>query len=199
MSCEVKRIQQNSAQQAADQAALALKQAQQAYITCQGPAEIGRAALAEANDAMTRSVHEAEQLVAMDEILVKQLRKQESAAGTLTGAKDVIGDEAARLQSTLDDLKTQIRTQRRRFLDLGPQTPTSVAGVYFTQETDNQVLIAFLSCYGAFLLFVGLIVGLNQVPVYYFTAMTDSERWRIVLIFWGVSIGLALIGLWVGT
>lgn len=197
--CEVKRIQQNSAQQVVDQAVQARDQAKQEYLQCLGPAEQGAAALADAQGAMDATVREAEQLLFMNGFILKQLQREESNEQTLISLAEIAEDEANTMQAQIDDLKTQIRTQRRRFLDSGPQVSPAAGGLYFTKVPDNQVLIAFLSCFGAFLLFVGLLIIMNQVPIAYFDQMEMGERVKLVITMWLIGIGLAYVGFFVFT
>ena len=197
--CEVKRIQQNSAQQVVDQAMQARDQAKQDYLQCLGPAEQGAAALADAQGALDQSVKEAEQLLFMNGFILKQLQREANNEQTLISLAEIAEGEANTMQGQIDELKTQIRTQRRRFLDSGPQVSPAAGGLYFTKVPDNQVLIAFLSCYGAFLLFVGLLIIMNQLPISYFDRMTMGERAKLVITMWLIGLGLAYVGFYVFT
>lgn len=197
--CEVKRIQQNSAQQVVDQAMQARDQAKQEYLQCLGPAEQGAAAIADAQGAMDQTVKEAEQLMFMNGFILKQLQREENNEQTLISLAEIAEGEAETMQQQIDDLKTQIRTQRRRFLDSGPQVSPAAGGAYFAKVPDNQVLIAFLSCYGAFLLFVGLLIMTGQMPGDYIAGLSMGERIKLAITVWLIGLGAAYVGFYVFT
>jgi hypothetical protein len=91
--------------------------------------------------------------------------------------------------------------EKRRFLDASPSTTTAVAGVYFTQQPDNQLLIAFLTCLVAFLLFVGILVILNKFPGLS-TLLRDTNTWERVKIvggFWVICLLITYIYLFTFT
>lgn len=195
-TCEAKRIQENSAKQVLEQAQQALASTRADYLACQGPQAQGADALATAKEPMDRAVAAAAELLTMDEFILGQLKRETTNETVLSGVSDITRKEAEKLQRELDDLKNKIRTQRRRFLDSDPQASvTGPTGLYFTQESNNQVLIAFMVCYSAFLLVAGLFVWLNHIPVDYFLKLTYQERTRITLTGWGIGVGVAAVGL----
>jgi hypothetical protein len=198
-SCEVKRIQENSAQAAVDQAIQKREQAHKDYLACLGPKEQAGAALSDATADIQRITKEAEELDYMNQFLLRQMGREASHVATYSGLADIAGAEAEKIQKEIDELKSQIRTERRRFLDASPSTSPAVAGMYFTKVPDNQVLIAFLTCFGAFFLFGGLAVLLNYVPFYYFEAMYTSERLKFVGTIWLAAVVLMYAGLFVFT
>lgn len=197
--CEAKLVGRNTAQAKVDAANASLASATADYLSCLGPESQGRAALeavAPEMDRISREMHETEYI---HELIAKQLLRQESNQVVFQGIGDVAAGEIQRMQDEIAELKKQIRTERRRFLDAGPSVSPAVGGLYFTRVPDNKVLIAFLSCFGAFLLFVGLLVLMNQVPGTYFDAMTMSERVKFVGIAWVVSLIVSWVAFYVFT
>ena len=182
--CEVKRIQQNSAQSIVDQATAAFAQSKADYVACLGPQEQGKAALENARPTMEKLAKEVETIAYMEKVILGQLRREKNAGQTLATLAESAQEEEARVQEEIERLRSEIRTEKRRFLDSSPSSSTAVAGLYFTQEPDNQVLIAFLSCFGAFLLFVSLLVIMNQIPIFYFQGLTSDQRIKLVATGW---------------
>jgi hypothetical protein len=185
---EAKRIQQNSAE-------AALEQATKEYTSClplNNRIEIAFEKLKPTTDAMMAEVN---QLGSMSKFLIKQLRSGNGDDPSVQGGIDLAKAESKKLQDEIDDLKGEIRKERRRFLDSDPQGSPAIAGLYFMKVPDNQVLIAFLSCLGALLLFVSLLVFLNQIPVPYFQALQSGERVKIIALLWIATILLTFVGL----
>ena len=184
MSCEVKRIQQNSAQATVDQATTALKQAKSEYIACLGPQEAGAVAFQDSQPAMDAAQKEAETLRFLQTFVLKQLAREASAEQTMDVLSAAARDEETKLREEIEQVKSEIRTERRRFLDAQPSVSPKVNGLYFTTEPDNQVLIAFLACFCSFLLFVGLMVIMNKFPGGFLLPMSSGERIKIVVAGW---------------
>jgi hypothetical protein len=92
------------------------------------------------------------------------------------------------LQAEIDAVKADIRKERRVFLDSNVDVSPAVHGLYFTKVPDNKILIAFLSCFGAFLLFVGLLVIFNKIPLEYFQGLTMPNRLTTVGLFWCIAL-----------
>jgi hypothetical protein len=198
-SCEVKRIQLNSAQSAVDQATVARDQAKKDYVSCLPTGDQSSMALADAQPTLDKVMKEAEEVAYMHEFVLGQLKREAGAQGTLQTLGEVAQTESTRMQEEIDRLKTEIRTERRRFLDANPSVSPSAGGLYFTKVPDNRLLIAFLSCFGGFLLFAGLLVILNHVPIYYFTAMAQGERIKFVGAVWVAAIVMMYIGFYAFT
>jgi hypothetical protein len=95
---------------------------------------------------------------------------------------------AKELQDEIDAIKADIRKERRVFMDSDVSVSPAVGGLYFTKVPDNQILIAFISCFGAFLLFVGLLIILNKVPIGYFQGMTMPNRLTTVGLVWSIAL-----------
>jgi hypothetical protein len=193
-TCEVKRIQQNSAQAMIDQATQAFNQAKSDYLSCLGPQEQGAANLEDAKPAMDKIEKEVEALVYMERFILGQLEREAKNGTTVSVLADSAREESNKISNEIEELRTEIRTEKRRFLDANPSKTTAVAGIYFTGEPDNQVLIAFLSCFGAFLLFSGLLIIMNHIPVLYLQALTMNERLTLVGTIWVVALVITYLG-----
>jgi hypothetical protein len=198
-SCEVKRIQLNSAQSAVDQATIARDTAKKDYVSCLPTGDQGQMALADAQPALDKMVKEAEEIAYMHQFVLGQLEREAGSQGTLQTLGEVAQAESTRMQEEIDRLKSEIRTERRRFLDANPSVSPASGSLYFTKVPDNQLLIAFLSCFGGFLLFAGLLIILNHVPVYYFTAMTMGDRIKLVGAVWVAAFVMMYIGFYAFT
>ena len=62
------------------------------------------------------------------------------------------------------------------------------------------MLIAFLSCFGAFLLFTGIIVLMNHMPIAYIQdQLTTAGRFQVVITVWILACILTYIGFYVFT
>jgi len=198
-SCEVKRIQVNSAQQALDLATQGRDQARADYLACLGPQEQGAAALSDAQPTIDRLRSESEELLRMNEVLLQMLGREAQSASAMDSLEVYSMEEIQRLQTEIDDLKSQVRMNRRKFLDASPSSGTAVAGLYFTQTPDNQMLIAFLSCFGAFLVFLTVAILGNMVPVDYFVKLESAERGKIVGLLWILSAVITWCGFYLFT
>jgi hypothetical protein len=186
-SCEVKRIQLNS-----------VEAARAEYLACLGPQAQGEAAVAAAQGRFDVVAREARGLGTMNEILLRQLER-EVGGGAVGDAEQLLRDELTSVESQIEELKAAVRKGRRQFLDSAPSVSPAVGGLYFTRTPDNQMLIAFLSCFGAFLLFSGCLVLLNQIPAFGLDRLTSGERVKLVLGFWGVSLVLMYAGFFLMT
>lgn len=194
-TCSLNQIKMNTAKGALDSAKKTFADSEKAYRTaCLSPAEQARAAMATVADEINRANQEAEQLTFMHRFLLMQLKKEAESQQTTDNLKEIVGTESDRIQTEIDRLKSAIRTERRRFLDSDPSSPTSV-----TREPDNLVLIAFLACYGLFMLFAGLLVLQNLIPLTFFDRMTTTDRLKFVATLWVIAIVVAYIGLFLFT
>ena len=79
-------------------------------------------------------------------------------------------------------------------MDSDPSAPTSVAGLYFTQQPDNQMIIIFLLCFGIFLLVSGLAIMYGFVTVGYLNNASMSMRYSVVMTYWVSAIVVTAIG-----
>jgi hypothetical protein len=199
-ACSAAQIQQNTAKGALDTAKQTYQKARTDFLSCQGPQAQGAAAVQDAQPDLERVLSEAESVANMNAFLLEQLEHEAKSQSTMTGVAEMVGGEAAKIQEEITRLKSEIRTERRRFLDADPSVSPAVGGFYFTRVPDNRVLIGFLIAFGAFLLFGGLLILLNQIPgIMYFTAMATGERVKFVLGVWGAAIVLMYIGFFVFT
>lgn len=189
--CERLNIKKNTLMQSREKLDSDIAAANTEYLaTCLPPNEQAAARLQAMSPAMKSAEGEAEQLVFMNEFLIGLLAKETGSDATLAGLGGIADTEVQKLQERIDELKATIRTKRRIFLDSEPQKSPAVAGLYFTKVPDNQVLIGLLSTYGAFWLFVGLLVIFNQLPIPYFIGMVPRERYTTVTMMW---IGAAIL------
>ena len=187
-SCEVKRIQLNS-----------VEAARADYLACLGPQAQGQAALEGAQGSLDLASRDALSLMHMHEFLLRQLERETGSGNTMNSLEELAKQEVAKIETEIEELKSKIRTQRRRFLDASPSVSPAVAGLYYTQTPDNQVLITFLSAFGAFLLFTGVLVLLNQVPFGGLDRLTMGERVKSVVSVWIISLIVMYVGFYMFT
>ena len=200
MSCDVKKIQKNSAEAVVDHATQAFNQAKTEYIACLSPQEQAAAHIGDAQPAMIAINNEAQQIIFMQNFILKQLKREIAGGETVSTLMESAQLESDALRRKIEELNATIRTDRRLFLDASPSASTAVGGLYFTQEPDNQVLIAFLSCFGAFLLFTGILVLMNHVPIAYIQdRLTSAGRFQAVITVWILACILTYIGFYVFT
>ena len=172
---------------------------QEEYLTCLGPAERGSAQLGIARPALDKANQDANAIFYMQNFVLAQLKKEVSNERTMNVLAESVRHESERIEAEIEKLKTDIRTEKRRFLDSSPSTTTAVNGLYFTMQPDNQLLIAFLSCLGAFLLFMSLLLMLNHIPIYYLEALSSSQRLQIVAMTWILTAIVTFVGFFVFT
>jgi hypothetical protein len=198
-ACQAKRIQQNSKQSAIDVAKTDFNKAKTDYLSCLGPKALGNAMLEDAGPAIEKNTKEVNAIKYMGNFILSQLKREIHTGNTLSTLSSLANEEEAKITKEIEHLRSEIRTERRRFLDASPSVSTAVGGLYFTRQPDNQVLIAFMSCFGAFLLFTGLIVIMNKFPGGYLLPMSDWERIKIVLTGWVTAIVLTYAGFFIMT
>jgi hypothetical protein len=162
-------------------------------------AEQGQVAMTAVQADFDRVNQEAKQLDYMSNFMIGQLEKAVNGQQTLESLAQMAVAQAESVQTEIESLKSTIRTERRRFLDADPSAPTAVAGMYFTKEPDNQALIAFLTCYGAFLLFVGIAIIQNLIPIVFFNRMSSADRMKFVGAMWAVALIMGYIGFYMFT
>jgi hypothetical protein len=193
-TCEAKKIQANSKQSLMTQATQDYNASKSDYMACLGPQEQGAEALEDAKSVMDKLAKEADTLTYIDNFILKQLGREVEAGSTLSTLADLATGESEKLREEIDQLKTDIRTERRRFLDASPSSSPAVAGLYFTSEPDNQVLLLFLTCFGAFLLFTSLLLMFNKIPIQAIQSLTDSERIILIAASWVLAIIMMYVG-----
>jgi hypothetical protein len=196
---EAKRIQMNTAQQTLEAAKSSFDQTRTAYITSLQPEERSRMLLKEIEPVAERLDKEAKELAYINTFIMKQMGQGLGSSDTLASLNDMANDEIGTVKKEIDELKSQIRLERRRFLDAGPNVSPAVAGLYYTKVPDNQVLIALLSVTAILLAIVSALIIMNHLPFAYFQAMTMSERVKITGVIWVAGIIAVLVGLWTFT
>ena len=183
--CDVQNAQKNSAKAALDVATTA-------YIQCLPLVDKQTIALESAKPDLERSLNEAKQIDYMSRFLLKQLERETATDATLGSIQQIGAESLDTMNKEIDELRANIRLERRIFLDSDPQKGTAIAGMYFTNIPDNQVLIAFLTTFGAFWLFLGILVirGLLPSPGRYLEYLGTRERYSLV---GGTWLGVAIL------
>ena len=198
--CERLNIKKNTLIQSREKLDSDIAQTSSEYLqTCLPPDQQGAARLETVSPAILSAESEAEQLFFMNEFLLGLLVKETGTEQTLIDLAGIADGEMEKLQKKNDELKSQIRTKRRIFLDSSPQKSPAIAGLYFTKVPDNQALIAFLSTFGAFLLFIGLLIILNHIPIQYFLGMVPRERYTTVATLWVAGFIIMYVGMYLFT
>ncbi len=196
---ESKRIQMNTAQQTLEAAKASFDQTRTAYINSLQPEERSRMLLKEIEPTAERLDKEAKELAYINTFIMKQMGQGLGSSDTLASLNDMATGEIDSVKKEIDELKSQIRLERRRFLDAGPNVSPAVAGLYYTKVPDNQLLIALLSVTAGFLAIVSALIIMNHLPFAYFQAMTMSERVKLTGVIWVAGIVAVLVGLWTFT
>ena len=192
-SCEPKRILQNTAQATVDQANSALIQANADFLTCAGPKVAGEAALHTAQPTMNSITKEVETMKYIQNFVLQQLARESAVGSTVSMLAASAKEEETTLKQKIEDIRTEIRTEKRRFLDAQPSVSPSVGGLNYIMEPDNQVLIAFIVCFGLFVLLVGLIVIMDKIPGVSPITLNTGERVKIVVWSWVAILVLTVI------
>jgi hypothetical protein len=141
---------------------------------------------------------EVDQLNYMSRFLINHNRNDPNGT-KFQELKVLIQDSINDLQEQQEVVRAEIRKGQRVFTDSNIQTSPAIGGLYFTKVPDNQILIAFMTCLGAFLLFGGLLIIFDMLPIYYFQAMIPSQRWTTVALIWAVALIFSYIFLFTFT
>ena len=199
-TCVIERTQKTSAQRVVDEKTADFQKANAIYLACQGPTAQGAAALQSVAGEMADIQKDVDVIQKVQSVVLKQLGREARNSGVLTSMSDIAADESTKAQQEIDELRSAIRRERRLFLDADPSAPTSVIGLYYTREPDNQVLIAFIVCFSFFLLFVGLLILNRLIPIPYLLGLDAkvneggySERLQVVGGFWILSLFVAYL------
>jgi len=150
--------------------------------------------LTEAKPDMDRMAAEARTIDTMSQFILKQLGRETGTNKSLGVLSDLAKETSAKLESEIDELKSSIRLERRRFLDASPSVSPAVGGLYFTQEPDNHLIIIFIACFGSFLLIAGLLVIYGYIPVDPNGTTTFTQRLIVVGAFWLAAAYYTYIG-----
>jgi len=192
--CALQSTQFNQRKAEHQTAQVKMTEQKNAYLSCLPDKERGAFALAEAKTDIERVTAEARTIDTMSQFILKQLARETGNNASIGILSDLAKDTSAKLESEIEELKSSIRLERRRFLDAGPSNSTAVGGLYFTQEPDNRMIIIFLSCFCSFLLIAGLIVLYGFIPVYFITNASFGQRLISVVSFWVAALVLMYIG-----
>jgi hypothetical protein len=194
MSCDLgqTRIQLNTTKAAYDIA-------KQEFEQCQPPDQRAASRLGAMKEDLGKYETEAAQLYFMDEFLLGTLDKEAGNNDTVVNLGAIAERQMQAIQDEIDGLKSEIRKERRRFLDSGPQKSPSVAGLYYTKVPDNQVLIGLLSSLGVFLIAISACILLDVVPIEYLKRQTPSDRWVTIGTLWLTTLVVTYIGLFIFT
>lgn len=176
---------------------ISLNQAQRDLESCLTPEARTQMRVDNESARLGRLQDEADALWKMD-VTVLTVLEREHLSGT-AGASDIIHGQVTSVQTQIDDAKSQIRRERRLFLDASPSTSPAVGGVYFTRTPDNQLLILFILGYCGFLAVLSALLMVGAIPGEYIGAFTMADRAKTVAILWGAGLLLAYLVLFVFT
>lgn len=173
-----------------------LRQAKSAYYSCPklDASKKGTMMMADAKPEIERIQREAATVDTMSQFILKQLGRESGANASLDILTDLASETADKLKAEIEETKSSIRTERRRFLDSDPSATTAVGGLWFTQQPDNQMLIIFLSCFGSFLLIAGLLVIYGYLPLDLVANADFNMRLIVVGVFWLAALVITYIG-----
>ena len=173
--------------------------ARQSYEECIPASQRSAERLQTAQDRIDKYNTEAEQLLFMNAFLLQTLEKEAGNMSTLNDLGGIVKGTISDLQAEIDNLKSQIRTARRRFMDSGPQVSPAVGGLYFTRVPDNQVLIGLLSTLGVLLIAVSACILLGFSPIGYMERTSITERLITVASIWVGTLLLTYMALFIFT
>jgi hypothetical protein len=168
------------------------EEAKKRQFDCLPPSERTAELLNQAKPEMDRMEQEAASIEYMETFIQKQLVRE--MGDSSDNVIPIVTAERDRLSAEIERLQSEIRTESRRFTDACPGPTAPIPGLPFTGQADNQVLIAFLTTFGTFLLLCGLLVLMDLVPLSYFQLMTTSERYTIVATGWITAIVMMYVG-----
>jgi hypothetical protein len=194
MSCDLgqTRIQLNTAK-------AAYEAAKQDFEQCQPPDQRAAARLDQMKEALGKTESEAVQLLFMNEFLLNTLDKEAGNNETIVNLGAIAEREMQTIQEEIEKLKSEIRRERRRFLDSSPQSSPAVAGLYYTKVPDNKVLIGLMACLGAFLLVMSIAIIFGLIPIGYLERATSQDRFITVAVIWVTTAVLMYMGLFIFT
>jgi hypothetical protein len=189
--CASEAVSLNSAKRSLQEAQAQVDQAQASLNTCLPPQQQAAARLAGIQDGLGKYNAEAVQLGFLNAFLLGALEREVGNDTTLSGLGQIAEAKMNEMQNEIEELKSQIRKERRVFLDSAPSVSPAVGGLYFTKVPDNQVLIALLSTVGLLLVSVSLILYLGYSPIDALARLTGGERLKLIGLMW---IGTAIVG-----
>jgi hypothetical protein len=195
--CKVNSVTFNQTKSDLQTAQEKVRESKGAYMSClldKDKKAYSAIAMVEAKPDMDRMTAEARTIDTMSQFMLKQLGRETGTNKSLGVLADLAKETSAKLESEIDDLKSSIRLERRRFLDASPSVSPAVGGLYFTQEPDNRAIIIFIACFGSFLLIAGLLVIYGYIPVDQFGNSTFTQRMIVVGAFWLAAVYYTYIG-----
>lgn len=193
-TCATQSANFNNAKAGLQTATEKIRESKAAYLTCLPNTERGALITAEAKPDIDRMTAEAATLDTMSLFMLKQLGRETGTNASIGVLSELATETSAKLEAEIDELKSSIRLERRRFLDASPSASPAVGGLYFTQEPDNRAIIIFLACFCSFLLLVGLIVLYGFVPGYIVENSTFGQRLSVVVSGWVAALVLTYVG-----
>jgi len=195
--CKVNSVTFNQTKSDLQTAQEKVRESKGAYMSClldKDKKAYSAIAMTEAKPDMDRMTAEARTIDTMSQFMLKQLGRETGTNKSLGVLADLAKETSVKLESEIDDLKSSIRLERRRFLDASPSVSPAVGGLYFTQEPDNRAIIIFIACFGSFLLIAGLLVIYGYIPVDQFGNSTFTQRLIVVGAFWLAAVYYTYIG-----
>ena len=195
-TCDSLMVQKNTKEKALNESKRQYQDARKDYLNCQGPAEVGAGALQDAQADLDKLELDKFIIKSVERPVLKQLSMEAQGQGVVSGISEFASEEIAAAKQEIEELRSEIRKERRLFLDADPSAPTSVAGLYYTKEPDNQLLIAFMCCFGAFLVLASVLIFMRAIPIPFLMALDNNgmdgirERASIVGPAWLVIIAV---------
>lgn len=183
------RIQMNSAESNAEQA-------RTAYISSLPVAEQASYFMDTVGPRIDTASREAQQLQQIDRFVLSVLERETGSIGSLDSVKEMTDKEISKMEEEIEHLKTQIRMERRLFLDAQPSVSPSVAGTYFLQVPDNRLLLAFMITTAIFLSLISIGIFLGLFPIPRLEATTVRERIFLIAGLWSATILIVYLGLY---
>ena len=195
--CKVNSVTFNQTKSDLQTAQEKVRESKGAYMSCLLDKDRGAysaIAMTEAKPDMDRMAAEARTIDTMSQFILKQLGRETGTNKSIGVLSDLAKETSAKLEAEIDELKSSIRLERRRFLDASPSVSPAIGGLYFTQEPDNRIIIIFLACFGSFLLVTGLLILYGAVPVDLYGNTTFGQRLTVVVSGWIAVLLLTYVG-----
>jgi len=195
--CKVNSVTFNQTKSDLQTAQEKVRESKGAYMSCLLDKDRGAysaIALTEAKPDMDRMAAEARTIDTMSQFILKQLGRETGTNNSIGVLSALAKETSAKLETEIDELKSSIRLERRRFLDASPSVSPAVGGLYFTQEPDNRAIIIFLACFGSFLLVSGLLLLYGYIPVDLYGNTTFEQRLTVVVSGWIAALLLTYVG-----
>jgi hypothetical protein len=195
--CKVNSVTFNQTKSDLQTAQEKVRESKNAYMSCLLDKDRGAysaIAMTEAKPDMDRMAAEARTIDTMSQFILKQLGRESGTNNSIGVLSNLAKETSAKLETEIDELKSSIRLERRRFLDASPSVSPAVGGLYFTQEPDNRTIIIFRACFGSFLLVTGLLILYGAVPVDLYGNTTFGQRLTVVVSGWIAALLLTYVG-----